>query len=292
MTSRLRISGGFRYVDDNVSFSQSSALTYIPFTGPGEVPLTASAGAQRTSRVLSKFTIDYQLSGGSLLYAARTDGLRPGGRSPFATLSEQIPGQSNFDPANPRANYSTFGPETAATYEIGSKNTLFDRQLRVNLAGFWTLDHDHPGRRGGGDARLWPADQHLCGQHSEGGDHGQPSWRSPGGRRGIGRLTLSGQGGYQDARITSGLISGAQYPVNANATAGAPGTTVNLAGMPLERSPMFNAMVRGDYALRVGPGTVDLDVGYRWTDRLCPGRGRRPARLAAGVRTGGRGGEL
>jgi iron complex outermembrane receptor protein len=266
VTSRLRVSGGLRYVDDEASFSQSSALTFLPLIGPGVFPLTASAGAERTHKVLTRFTIDYQLSGGSLLYAERTVGMRPGGRSPFATLSEQIPGQTNYDPANPRANYSTFGPETATTYEIGSKNTLFDRQLTVNLAGFFTEDRDHQAD----EVVATPGYGPLINTYVVNipkveikGAELELAWRPAA----IGGLTLSGAGGYQDARITSGLIPGAQYPVNADATAGAPGTTVNLAGTPLERSPRFNAMLRGDYALRVAGGIVDLDAGYRWTDR-------------------------
>jgi iron complex outermembrane receptor protein len=253
VTRRLIVSGGVRYVDDDASYSESSALAYIPFVGPGNVPLTAASGTMASRKALTRFTIDYRLTDGALVYADRTVGFRPGGRSPFAT-------------------FSLFGPETAVTYEIGSKNTLFGRQLTVNAAGFLIEDSDHQAD----EVVATPGQLPLLVQNyvvnipkvETTGAELEVAWRPAW----IAGLTLTGLGGYQNARITSGRIPGSEYPVNPDATAGAPGTTVDLAGTPLELSPRFNAMLRGDYALRVGPGVVDFDVGYRWTDRYALGQ--------------------
>jgi outer membrane receptor protein involved in Fe transport len=263
---RLSLSAGLRYVDDATTFEQSSSLSYIPFIGPGYAPLTAGAGATSTSKVLTKFVIDYQLTDGSLLYAERTVGLRPAGAAPFATLSEQVPGQANYDPANPGANYSTFGAETTVSYEIGSKNTFFARQLTLNVAAFLNEDTNHQADEVVATPGYGPLTNtyvvnipkvQIAGAELEAA--WRPAW--------LQGLTLSGLGGYQDARITSGVVSGVEYPVNANATAGAPGTAFNLTGLPLERAPEFNAMLRADYARQVGGGLLDMNVGYRWTDR-------------------------
>jgi outer membrane receptor protein involved in Fe transport len=270
ITSRLKISGGVRYVDDRSTYSQSSALTYSPFIGPfarpGVSPLTAAAGAQSTRRALTKVTIDYQVTDQISLYADRADGLRPGGRAPFATLSEQIPGQSNYDPANPGANYGAFGPERVASYEIGSRGAFLNGRLTASAAGFLIEDTDRqtdetvatPGY-GPGFASYVVNIPKVEIKGAELEVAWRPAW--------IDGLTLSGNGGYQDARITHGLVPGVQYPANLNATAGAPGTTADLAGTALDRVPRFNGMLRGDYVLKLAGGVVDLNGDYRWTDR-------------------------
>jgi outer membrane receptor protein involved in Fe transport len=270
LTSRLRIGGGVRYVDDGVDFRQAVDQLYIPFSGPGDEPLTASAGSKPARKVLTSFTIDYRLSDDNLLYADRRVGFRPGGQAPGATLSEQIPGQSNYDPAAPKADYSTFNPETDTTYEIGVKSGFFSHQLTVNADAFLNEDSDHqlaqtvvtPGYGPGFNTYV----VNLPKVEIKGAEL-EVDYR-PLDVRG---LTLTGVGGYEDAHITNGLIPGVEAAANAQATAGAPGTTFNLTGTPLERTPAFSFTLRGDYTRRIGPGVMDFNIGYRWTDKFSLG---------------------
>jgi iron complex outermembrane receptor protein len=270
LTRRLRISGGLRYVDDTTNFQQAVNQLYMPFVGAEAAALTASAGSQRTSKVVSKVSLDYRLTEDSLLHADRSVGYRPGGLAPGSTLSEQIPGQTNYDPANPKANYSTYDPETDTTYEIGLKNAFLNKQLTVNVDGFISEDADHqlsqvvltPGYGPGFNAYV----VNLPKVEVKGAEL-EFDYR-PAPLRG---LTLTGAGAYQDARITDGLVPGVEVAANPDATAGAPGESFNLTGTPLERAPALTFALRGDYVRQIGPGALDFNVGYRWTDRYSLG---------------------
>jgi len=269
VTSRLHISAGLRYINESTFFHNDYNLLWIPGVGgPVSLPLIPDlpngfTGNKGASKVVDKETIDYKLTDNSLIYFDRSVGFRSGGLSPRSTLSESIPGQTNYSPG---ANYSTFNPETDTSYEIGSKNTFFDRQLMLNLAGFITEDTDHqetevvvtPGYGPGTNTYI----ANLPKVEIKGAEV-EVNYR-PEQAHG---LTLSGVAGYQTARVTNGIIPGVEAPVNANGTAGAPGTTYDLTGTSLERVPKWNFTLRGDYVHPIGPGSVDLNIGYKWSDK-------------------------
>jgi iron complex outermembrane receptor protein len=260
---RLRLTGGVRYIDENQSFHQAFSRVYDPFVGPADAPLVAFSGAKTAGRLLSRFTIDYHLTDAIVFYADRSMGFRSGGLSPLGTLSESAPGQSNYALG---ANFSTFNPETDTSYEVGAAAGLLGDQLTARLAGFINEVYNHqqtetvttPGYGPGVNGYV----VNLPKVEIKGAEL-EVTLRP----RRVPGLTLMGAGGYQDARIVNGLITGAEYPVDsATGQAGAPGTTVNLTGTTLERAPKANFQLRADYARQIGPGKVDFNVGYRWTD--------------------------
>jgi iron complex outermembrane receptor protein len=276
VTSRLHVSAGLRYISETTTFHNAYNLLYLPAGTPGfpngfgpvNVPLIASlpngfAGEKDASKLVDKETIDYQLTANNMIYADRSVGFRSGGLSPRATLSESIPGQTNYSPG---ANYSTFNPETDTQYEIGSKNTFFENQLTLNLAAFINEDHDHqstqvvvtPGYGPGTNTYI----DNLPKVEIKGVEI-EAIYRP----NEIAGLTLSGNGGYEDSKVKNGKIPGVEAAVNANGTAGAPGSTYDLTGTTLERSPKFNFTLRGDYVHDIGPGQIDLNIDYRWTDK-------------------------
>lgn len=263
VTARLHVSGGFRYIDETTDFHNHYDLLYIPGVGPASIPLIDFTGNKSASQVITKFTIDYKLTDNNLIYGSRSEGFRSGGLSPRSTLSESIPGQSNYSPG---ANYSTFDPETDVSYEAGLKNTFFDGQVLLNVDGFYTEDYGHqagqvvvtPGYGPGTNTYIVNIPKvEIKGAEFEMVLRPQA----------VHGLTLSGVGGWQDAKVTSGKVPGVESPVNADATAGAPGTIYDLTGTSLERVPHYNFTVRGDYVLPVGPGNLDFNVGYRWQDK-------------------------
>jgi len=73
-----------------------------------------------------------------LLYVSLSDGFRSGGFSARGTAAEAV------DPTLPNytggtgENFLAFEPETTRQIEIGSKNTLFDGALTLNLTAFYT----------------------------------------------------------------------------------------------------------------------------------------------------------
>jgi iron complex outermembrane recepter protein len=90
-----------------------------------------------------RVALDYKLTDDSLLYGSVAKGVKSGGQI--------IPG---LDPAQ-----DIYLPEENWTYEIGSKNVLFDRKLRVNVAAFYI---DWTGIQGS-VARNYPASGRILG---------------------------------------------------------------------------------------------------------------------------------
>jgi iron complex outermembrane receptor protein len=258
----LHVSAGFRSISESTSFHNAFNLLYIPNVGPADIPLLSFRDAKTFTKTLSKFSVDYAITDQNLFYISRSEGFRSGGFSPRSTLSESIPGQTNYSPG---ANYSAFRPESDVSYEAGLKNTFFGGQLLFNVDGFINEDSDHqstqvvltPGFGPGTNTYIVNIPRvEIKGAELE-------AILRPQMARG---LTLSFVGGYQNAEITNGKVPGVEAPVNADGTAGAPGTTYNLTGTPLERVPHFNYTIRGDYVYDLGPGRLELNAGYRWTD--------------------------
>jgi iron complex outermembrane receptor protein len=110
-TDELRLSAEARYQDEEKSLV-SGPTTFSP-----AVATRNASWVQFTPR----FTVDYKLSTGHLLYATAARGAKAGGFN----LSALVASQFRFDP-----DYNW-------TYEVGSKNDLLDGRLRLNGAVFY-----------------------------------------------------------------------------------------------------------------------------------------------------------
>ena len=118
-SDNLRGTAGFRYtVDRNTTLLDN----YFgdPGIGGGIVHLS-----QRSDKVTWKTGLDYQLTPENFLYGSISTGYKPGGGNP-GTAPAVVP-----------ANYL---PETITAFEVGSKNSFFDKTLIANLAGFYYID--------------------------------------------------------------------------------------------------------------------------------------------------------
>ena len=73
-----------------------------------------------------KLTVAYHVSENNNLFASYSRGFRAGGIS-----------QLSSDPSQPPLY--AYKPEYSDNYEIGSKNTLFDKRLRLNISAFYTF---------------------------------------------------------------------------------------------------------------------------------------------------------
>jgi len=102
VTDRLELSGSLRYDRDERK--------------------QVSAGQEKTFDAWQpKVTLTYKLTGNNLVYATYGTGFRSGGFN---------------------ANGTIFQDETLQNYEIGSKNTFFDRRLILNAAAFFSKSDD------------------------------------------------------------------------------------------------------------------------------------------------------
>ncbi len=259
-TSRLKLSAGLRYIDESTTFHNAFNIIFPPGTS---TPQAAFGGSSSWSRVITRFSADYKITDKNLIYASRSEGFRSGGFSPRSTLSESRVGNSNYSPG---ANYSTFNPETDISYEIGLKNTFFDSQLTLNVDGFWNFDSNHQASQVVTTTGDGPGTNtyivNIPKVEIKGAEI-EIVYR-PDQIRG---LTLIANGGYQDANITNGKIPGVEAPIGPGGAAGAPGSVSDLTGTPLERVAKTNFSLRADYTRDLGPGVVDFNIGYRWTDK-------------------------
>lgn len=263
LSSRLRLDGALRYLDETTDYHSQTDAT-LP--GLQDRQFMAASGSQRASRLLPRATLDYRLTDQLQLYARYSTGFRPGGQAAGATVSEQILGQTNFDPTDPRANDSTYGAETVTTYEIGSKAGGLGGQLSADVDAFITEDRDRQVTQLVLTPGYGPAVNTYVVNLPKVEVKGVELHIDLRPRR-IAGLTLSGEGAYQDARIVDGRVPGAEVPVNAAATAGAPGSVFDLTGSPVPLAPSLTYALRADYQRPLGPGILDANVGYVWTDR-------------------------
>jgi iron complex outermembrane recepter protein len=119
LTDKLRVTAGFRYtVDRNTTLLDN----YFgdPGIGGGIVHLS-----QRSDKLTWKTGLDYQLTPDNFLYGSISTGYKPGGGNP-GTAPAVVP-----------ANYR---PETITAFEVGSKNSFFDKTLIANVAAFYYID--------------------------------------------------------------------------------------------------------------------------------------------------------
>jgi len=137
-TSALTLTAGVRYTKDEKAYTffrynldgttinpfldRVGALNGAGYDGPNGTALTGRTALFSGDRVDYRVSLDYRFSPGVLAYATVSTGYKAGGVGPRPFNAAQARG---------------FGPEKLTSYEIGLKTDLFDRRLRLNLAGFY-----------------------------------------------------------------------------------------------------------------------------------------------------------
>lgn len=118
VTPKLRAVAGLRWTHD---YNSTHFSDFYQLFSPAEfVNQTAIRTTWRTS-------IDYDLTDNNLVYGSVATGFKPGG------------GNLSSAPTNIPFEYQ---PETNTAYEIGSKNSFFDKRLTLNAAGFYYVDRN------------------------------------------------------------------------------------------------------------------------------------------------------
>lgn len=139
VTDQLTLTAGIRYTDEEKTFDIrdnrpriggglcQAAAQFGPSTCIDTANLIATNGnaipnEQSVGVWTPRFALNYAVNDDVLLFASATRGFKSGGWNARGTsASELLP----------------FGPETAWSYEAGTKTELFDRIVRLNITAFY-----------------------------------------------------------------------------------------------------------------------------------------------------------
>jgi iron complex outermembrane receptor protein len=132
LTEALNVTGGVRYTDEDktYTFSRTSPLPGVP-TDPRVASLEGLERTFKGDRIDWRVALDYEFAPDIRAYGQVSTGFKGGGVNPRPYLEQQaVP----------------YEQETATSYELGLKTTLFDRRLRLNTAYYHTDYMDYQGQ--------------------------------------------------------------------------------------------------------------------------------------------------
>lgn len=224
LTDRLDVEGGVRYSDEK------KVYTFYR-SNPVLAAINGPAPPSQFSRVDYRADVNYRLTPEVMTYASISTGFRGGGVNPRPfTPSQALP----------------FGPEKLTAYEMGLKSELFERRVRLNLAGFYNVYKDLQLSAAGvidGFAVVIPRNvglAHVKGFEAEVEAHP------------VAGLTINSALSYLNFEY-----------VDLGAAAGVPGGPCLSCKPPLSPTWKFNAGVQYQFPFLAGKLTPRLDLTYQ-----------------------------
>ena len=222
---------GTAHLTDTLSLIMAGRYTVDEkhFFGTINTGLANTSGSTNLQNTYKKFTpkagLDFKITPDVLLYASYSKGFKAGGYNGQAGTIGEL--------ATP------FKPQVTTAYEAGIKSTLFDRKLRLNIAGFWNdiKDRQQPQNNFDGSFLVVNYDVRIRGIEAEVSVLVLPG------------LTLYGNGAINDGKYTGSSSSNAAL----------------LRNDPPEL-PDYQFTVGGDYSAEVGPGKLGFGADFRKSD--------------------------
>ncbi len=244
-TERLTISGGVRFVRDEIDFDLQKV------TGPngdhigggagtnvaGQVAPGANMGTPQfnSSRkfgdnaVLGRVTAKYELTDDVMGYVSWAKGYK--GQGVDADIFVSLAGFNNTPVA----------PETSTSWEVGLKSQFFDRRLTINLTGYDTTFSGYQTSSNGTDGS------------------GPPVLRS------AGKLFTKGIEGEVIVRPADGVRLAGNFLFADNKFGDLFLGAVNIKGGNPLNAPETKWGLSGSYDFGVGEWGVNLNANYTWT---------------------------
>ncbi|KRB49433.1 MAG: TonB-dependent receptor [Pseudomonadota bacterium] len=122
-TEDLKVTLGLRYTDDKKWTRGSGATLFTPGRGPTFTAEQEVQFQETTGRLNVDWSPDLSFTDQTLVYASYSKGYKGGGFNPPGVVALGL---------NP-----SYEPEFVNAYEVGTKNTLADGRLLLNLTGFY-----------------------------------------------------------------------------------------------------------------------------------------------------------
>ncbi len=266
LTKQLSFAAGLRYTSEKITAGIRGAFLVLPGAAP--IPQTFGTERNKFTDWSPYFGVNYQATDHVFVFAKASKGFRAGG---FSISRDFV-----TDPEAGNRLAVPFRPETAWTYEIGTRIEALDGRLRFNPTIFQTNWKDiqflEPGTvpniftSNAGDARIRGVELESKFAVTS-------------------NLVLSGSFSYLDARYTrldpnirvtfpNGFITNPNFftgpqPQPPILPVGAPQIRnyINL-NTPLARAPEFKYTIGARHVLPLGNGgSMTTNLDYAWTDR-------------------------
>lgn len=255
VSPKFTLVGGFRLNRQTINYDYQNFTAATPFHLNGGASDNAITG---------KMGVQYRITPNNMVYATYSTGYKGQAYDLSSVFNATIAAQQPVS------------PETAHNYEIGFKNSFFDRKLTLNTALFWT---DYFGFQtssitvlpNGFPLAYLQSVGHLRTRGAEVEFNARPT----------SRFSINGSAAYTDAKILD-YPAGPCYPgqatvtLSSNSAVPAPGqcgllpsgsTIQNLSGARLNNAPVFKFNIGALYELPVGEARkASLSVNYRWQD--------------------------
>jgi iron complex outermembrane receptor protein len=287
ITDQLSVSVGGRYTNDkreatvirrNLLFGASPELGGSPVNGlfPGGRqlgPLTSDFQGEETFKEFTpRASISFEPDANNTFYASFAKGFKGGGFDPrgLSTAAPDLDADGVRE-ADEIFDYFLFEPEKVTSYELGYKASLFDRRLRLAVAGFYAnyKDVQVPGSVGavingvptfvGVTTNAGRAN--FKGLEFEGTAALLRDFAGPGSR-----LNLSGTLGYLKARYKEFITQVAFFDEAGNPAPTSPGQPIDVADFRrIQNTPKWTASGTLDFSVPVGAGDLsgNATASYR-----------------------------
>jgi outer membrane receptor protein involved in Fe transport len=284
---KLELSAGVRYTDEGRSIAMTT-------TYPGMATLYPTAPALSSKNWSPEFTITYTPTDNLTFFGSLKQGYKSGS---YNIVQPIAPGQDN-----------SYGDERVRGGELGLKTRLADRQVNVNLAGYYynynglQVGINQPAESGGlpvlstenaGAARIYGIDMDMSYAPREIRGltfHGAANWNKAKFTSFVGAPCAGGQTFAEGCNLNPRIINANDGSDDANdAIALATGnhftdaagnailyTAQDLSGTPLSRAPEWQVNFGIDYELPVSDSTkLRLGTSGQYSSRYLTNLGRR-----------------
>lgn len=255
----LTLSIGGRYSHDSKDYDIASQV----FVNGNRISSFTSNLKAKWSEFTPRLTVNYELSPDAMIYANYSQGYKAGGFNSRGTIPENI---------------GPYNPERVTAYEVGIKSDLFDRLLRLNVAGFVNKYRDlQSSVTKMGAVRAENITTNIAAAKISGFEIESLLRPAPG-------FTIGANLAYLDARYTdfcadtNGVFTNGAPETGQCAPAvpilinGVPNGTfavpTDSSGLDLANAPEWSGSLSVDYAIPVSFGEVKLHGDARYSSRF------------------------
>ncbi len=125
---------GLRVARDQIKYWGYLEGPFFGFAAPSYANGGLSGGDQFATAILPKFSVEYQLDEGQMIYATASKGERVGGvnTGPYYTKCATV-----FQSLGITSTPSTYQPDTLWNYELGAKMRMLDGKAQINGSLFY-----------------------------------------------------------------------------------------------------------------------------------------------------------